>query len=282
MQLAVLITSFNRAETTARSLASLFANRDPEIELTAFVVDDGSTDGTSALVAARFPDVNLIQGSGTLFWSRGMNLAWQKALDGTFDAYLWLNDDVVLAPGAIGTLVHAYQDQRGQGNSDCIVVGCLTDPETGSYTYGVGMRDSTWHPGRGRMLDPSEQMAVQAESFHGNVVFVPHSVVTKIGIIDPVFSHAMGDTDYSFRAFKAGVPILAAPGFVGTCPFNTATPQNLREAMGRKFVPPKDWLIFTRRHSGRFSWPLAFVSPYVGVLIPHSLRRRLRPAKTHI
>jgi GT2 family glycosyltransferase len=277
MRIAVLITSHNRVATTIRCLEALLTNQDPEFELEPFVVDDGSTDGTSATVSHRFPAVHLVQGSGFLYWSRGMNLAWKTALAENFDAYLWLNDDVVLSPNAVRTLVQTYKDFNHDRGSDCLVVGCLTDPDSGIYTYGVGIRDSNWHPGRGRMLEPSPENPVEAESFHGNVVLVPHSVVEKIGIIDSIFSHAMGDTDYSLRATKAGVKILAAPGFVGTCPFNTATPKNLREVMGRKFVPPKDWWIFTRRHSGTFSWPIAFVSPYVGSIIPRSLRNALRP-----
>jgi len=261
--------------TTMECLSALYVNASAENEIFVFLVDDGSTDGTAAEVAKKFPDVRVIQGSGTLFWSRGMNLAWQTALNETFDAYLWLNDDVVLSTFAVSTLVEALTRYRDGHGDDCIVAGCLTDPHTGTYTYGVALRDSKWHPGRWLMLQPSPSEHILAESFHGNLVLVPHSIVNKIGIIDSVYSHAMGDTDYALRAREAGITIVGARGFIGTCAMNPATPANLRELMGRTFVPPRDWWILTRRHSGKLTWPLAFISPYVGTLVPKNFRRFL-------
>ena len=42
-------------------------------------------------------------------------------------------------------------------------------------------------------------------------------IVLSGGNIDPVFEHAMGDTDYALRAGAAGVPVYVASGYVGLC-----------------------------------------------------------------
>lgn len=72
----VLITSYNCREKTLACLSSLFAAL-PNGEV--FLVDDASTDGIADAVNEKFPQVNIIHGSGNLFWNRGMHLAWQNA-----------------------------------------------------------------------------------------------------------------------------------------------------------------------------------------------------------
>ena len=58
------------------------------VTLKVFLVDDGSTDGTSQAIKEKFPQVNII--NGNLYWSRGMHIAWEKAIidDLNYDFYL--------------------------------------------------------------------------------------------------------------------------------------------------------------------------------------------------
>ena len=109
-KLAVLMTCHNRREKTLRCLTSLFSCR-PEagLELSVYLVDDGSSDGTGDAVRQAYPSVSVIRGDGTLFWNRGMRKAWEDALKKNADFYLWLNDDTVLYPSA---LVHLLEASR--------------------------------------------------------------------------------------------------------------------------------------------------------------------------
>ena len=58
MSIAALITCHNRCEKTKRCLTSLLSVL-PHIDV--YLVDDGSTDGTSEMVKTLFPRVNVIQ-----------------------------------------------------------------------------------------------------------------------------------------------------------------------------------------------------------------------------
>ena len=95
MRIAAIITCHNRKDKTLACLKSLLQIA-PTIDV--YLTDDGSTDGTSEAVRQQCPQVQIIQGDGNLFWSRGMYIAWKEAVKSDYEYYLWLNDDVVLYP----------------------------------------------------------------------------------------------------------------------------------------------------------------------------------------
>ena len=94
MKISVLLTCHNRKEKTLICLRKLFEQDVRNVEFDVFLVDDGCTDGTAEAVREEFPKIHIIQGDGSLFWNRGMCLAWEEARkNGAHDAVLWLNDD---------------------------------------------------------------------------------------------------------------------------------------------------------------------------------------------
>src|SRR5690606_1901340 len=96
--IAVLLTCHNRKEKTLQCLQTLFKADVPEtLKIDYFLVDDGCTDGTSNAVNKIYPEINIVLGSGNLFWAGGMRLAFTEARKNRdYDGYLLLNDDVEL------------------------------------------------------------------------------------------------------------------------------------------------------------------------------------------
>ena len=197
--IAVLMTVHDRREKTLRCLELLHAQKVP---VDVYLTDDGCTDGTPDAVRARFPGVHVIPGDGSLFWCRGMRRAWEAALGGNYDVFLWLNDDTYLFPDAMKVL----QETAGR-HPGCIVVGMTCSAQTGAFTYGGRLARRMEHVMGERPLD----------TFDGNIVWVPASVSQQIGLLDGRFSHAMGDTEYGFRASAKGIGIWQTPEFLGTC-----------------------------------------------------------------
>jgi GT2 family glycosyltransferase len=240
-------------------------------DMSVFVVDDGSVDGTSAAINQRFPSVRVIQTAGNLFWSGAMRRGMEEALKANYDLFLWLNDDVVLYEGALRLLLCTVKQLRRDGFHNSIVVGSLRDPTTRELSYGGWKSDRGNNPLRCRKLEPSDS-PLQCDSINGNCVLIPRDVITVVGNLDPTFTHGMADMDYGFRARMMGCTIWVAPGYVGTCELNSGkglwTDHSLpiRERWKRllepKGLPPREWLVFTRRHSG-WLWPLYWVNPYV-------------------
>jgi N-acetylglucosaminyl-diphospho-decaprenol L-rhamnosyltransferase len=98
-----VVVSWNTREHLARCLAALEDAADG-VRVETIVVDNGSSDGSQAMVAAKFPRVRLIQSPDNVGFGRASNMG---AAAGTGRAILLLNSDCEPAPGAVGTLLGA-------------------------------------------------------------------------------------------------------------------------------------------------------------------------------
>jgi len=271
-RLAVLLTCHNRRQATLRCLAAVDGQRLPErLLVSVFLLDDGSTDGTGEMVGRTYPQVRLLEGSGDLFWCGGMRQAFAKAMQEDFDYYVWLNDDTILHPQGLNMLL-SVAGNAGNGN---IVVGTTTDPRTGQPSYGGVKRRSRWHPFRFTLVVPGDR-PVHCDTMNGNCVLVPRRVAQATGNLDPAFDHGFGDYDYGLRARRAGFGVLVAPGTVGTCPRNQRRlpwrdpalnwRQRWAAVTSRKGLPPREMMIYARRHGGPL-WPLFWCMPYLRALL---------------
>lgn len=280
MKLSVLITCHNRKANTLACLLALFENVLPEgILLQVFLVDDGSTDGTADAVRAAFPSVHVLSGDSNLFWCRGMHKAFETALQADGDYFLWLNDDTMLRPDALARLLEC-EAALGK-RKPVIVVGSTIDERTGTLTYGGVVRPSMFKPVSFQRVVPGAQPQ-RCDSMTGNIVLIPSEVARAVGNLDPIFEHAMGDTDYALRARRLGFEVWVGPGIFGSCCSNpdagtyldASQPlaQRWRQMMSRKGLPWRSWLVLTRRHAGPL-WVLYFAWPYL-CLIFGGYRRR--------
>ncbi|HBL62833.1 MAG TPA: glycosyltransferase family 2 protein [Cyanobacteria bacterium UBA8803] len=292
-RVAVLITCHNRKPKTLACLDALFKQvLPPEVTIEVYLVDDGSSDGTAEAVHQTYPQVQIIYGDGNLYWNGGMRLAFAQASEQDYDYYLWLNDDTLLYPDALGTLLTTSSHLVEQGNDCAIVVGSAQDPDKGIHTYGGVVKEHWWHPFHFRKVKPKE-VVQQCDSMNGNCVLIPRSVVQVVGNLDPVLTHYAGDYDYGLRAQKHGCTVWIAPGYAGTCSSNTSlnptlnsdqTKQEQLQQMSQpKGLPLKDatlisleeWKVFTQRHGGLL-WPIYWLLPYRRLLLSWPLGKRKR------
>ena len=273
--LAVL-TCFNRKSLTLACLEALASSaRRADIELEAIVVDDASPDGTGAAVRERFAWAEVITGSGALYWNRGMHRGFALAMQRPADHYLWLNDDTHLVPEALANLLRQSAALQRTSGSPVILAGATAERDSGRISYGGRVARSRLRPFNYRLVW-SDAEPVPCEAIEGNCVLIPRQVAERVGNLDPVFEHAMGDTDYGLRARALGIRSFVAGGIAGHCSpnplggtyFDRALPLATRWQLirSRKGLPVSSWLHFCRRHGG-FFWPLHFAWPYAKVLL---------------
>lgn len=275
--IAVIMTCFNRREKTLASLAALFnQNLPPDVVISVYLVDDGSTDGTSEAVKEKYPDVHLLQGNGSLFWNGGMRRAFAEAIAYDPDFYLWLNDDTVLYPDAIAKAISTYQILQAQGELLCVIIGSTCDPQTHLLTYGGMVQKNWWHPLKFK-LRPPEDKPLHCDTMNGNFVLIPRDIGAKVGNLDPNFVHSTGDMDYGLRVKQNGGSVWIVPGYIGTCPVNSlavdcwADPklqvwERLKKVNQPKGLPMGEWKVFAQRHAGIF-WPVFWLLPYFRLLL---------------
>lgn len=205
-RIAVLLTCHNRREITLKCLESFFHQVLPKNTIfTVYLLDDGSTDGTGDAVRQQFSSVNVIEGSGNLYWCGGMRAAWNVAMKLDFDFYLWLNDDTILLSDALATLLGAVNAVKEKSNKcNAIIVGSTCNAATGAHTYGgciqVRKKGFDFKP-----IAPSGSLE-PCDTFNGNCVLVSRAAFRELGNISPEFTHAIGDTDYGLRAKKKIFP----------------------------------------------------------------------------
>lgn len=189
---AVLLTCFNRKANTLACLKQLFNIKK---DVSVYLVDDGSTDGTTDAILVQFPQVQIISGNGNLFWNRGMHLAWQVASKKSYEYYLWLNDDVVLYENCFEELFYCSQ----KNDNNAIISGIIESVEKETIYGGTDTR---------KLLIEANGLLNPIANMNGNVVLVPKGVFLKTGNLDPYFHHDLGDVDYGWRAIRNGIGVF--------------------------------------------------------------------------
>ena len=275
-RVAVLMTCHNRRALTLRCLESLRAQQ-AAAAIALFVVDDGSSDGTADAVREVWPDATVIPGTGALFWNGGMRLAWATAArTGPFDQYLWLNDDVLLEPGALDRLLHEAVALAATDGA-IVLAGSTRRPGTDEVSYGGQQHSNPRRPLR-LTLTPPGSAPIAVETVSGNIVLVSAPAFARLGNLAAAFVHIFGDLDYGLRARAAGIPVYAGSGFFGECEGPDMSGTSLDPHLSRlnrlrlrwreeRKVHARDWRTFVARHGG--AGPLRMVyslSPWWRIL----------------
>jgi len=234
-----------------------------ELKIDVFLVDDGSTDDSSQAIREQFPEVNIIQGNGNLYWNRGMHLAWETASSyKDYDYYMWLNDDTYLFNNAIKNLFTDFYPNS-------IVCGTTKSID---ITYGGFLKKDK------KLINPNIHYQ-NADYCNGNCVLVPRNVFRKLGNLDPFFHHALGDFDYSLRARNIGIDIKVAPDFIGFCENHESIPKwrsnsiNLINRFKNLYHPlsgcnPIEYFVFDKRHHGFSIACIHFISIHIRCIFP--------------
>lgn len=198
---AFTLAAHNRREITLGCLRSLRADG-VMTWADIYLVDDGSTDGTSAAIRREFPEVKLLSGDGTLFWTGATERAMRTAYADGAECCVWLNDDTRPLPGACARLVATM---RATG---AIVTGQCFIPPDGPVVYG-GLRQQGF---RMALVTASGDQPIAVDATSGNFVAIPRSVMEQIGFPDGHgLPHAFGDIDYALRARTAGIARWVEP-----------------------------------------------------------------------
>ena len=206
------IVNYDGAQMTLDALASLL-DQSVANEIRTVIVDNGSSaadfEALESGVAGRAIVVRLEPNRG---YAAACNVASLMAAEAGIPHVLWLNNDLLLEPGAIEALV-----ARMEAAPATAAAGAVTlDFETGARVTGAGMDLSLW---RGRVrhrhtgLDVAELPSVPyaVDVLVAPCLLVRIAALRVVGGMDEDYFMYAEDVDWSIRARRAGFSLEIVP-----------------------------------------------------------------------
>ncbi|MCW5854256.1 MAG: glycosyltransferase family 2 protein [Anaerolineae bacterium] len=229
MDLAIVIVNWNVRDLLRRCLASLQAAIETAgVDTTVVVVDNGSADGSVAMLQAEFPWVQVIASPTNVGFTRGNNLAlrmlgFTDPIQGPGEGagglglphyILLLNPDTEVPPTALATLL-AHMDAHPEigllgprlRNAD----GSLQSSRRRFPTLATGLLESTvlqqWWPTapplqRFYMADQPEDQPQAVDWLVGACMLTRREALVQVGLLDEGYFMYSEEVDWA-RRFKA-------------------------------------------------------------------------------
>lgn len=203
MKISVIVLNWNGKEDTLQCLASLETMTTPHEVI---VVDNGSTDDSTAAISKAFPKIKIIETGKNLGYAEGNNVGIRYALDQGADYILILNNDTIVTKTFLeGFLLRDASVQGGKPH-------LMDDP------FLIDILGANWNP-KTFLFDPVAKRApagdwtnpIQLDHVLGAALFVKREVFEKVGLFDARFFVNFEEIDWCFRARRAGYPSQVCP-----------------------------------------------------------------------
>jgi GT2 family glycosyltransferase len=227
--LSIVIVTYNSAEVIRDCLTSIpggwetlrVTNSAETLrvcdDVEVIVVDNGSTDGTLDIIRNEFPWVRLFAGHGNLLFAGGNNYGFKQA---TAPLIFMLNPDTVVHPGALKALVEFANAHPEAGMIAPRVVnpdGSLQHntfrfPDLKQAFFGffemLAPLDSQQN---GRYLPEDYNRVREAEHILGATLLFRRELYEQLPGMDEKFGIYFEETDWCYRARRAGWKLLYTP-----------------------------------------------------------------------
>ena len=223
--IAIIMTVFNRIEKTSKCIDSILAeNVDDSFLLSFYITNDGSTDKTQEVLTqykTRFPNVsfNVLMGNGSLFWNKGMFLAYGEALKNNVDYYLWVNNDVIFRKGFLQAIINDALEAK-KTHTLSIICGSVSKIGSDEWSYGGTKNLSNVNPYKRKVIIPNGHIQ-ECDCVNGNCLLIPYETAICVGNIEERYEHGFGDFDYGYKLKSQGGKNFVASEYVGYCDRNT-------------------------------------------------------------
>jgi len=206
---SVIVPIWNGHEHLPVCLDALLAQAAPSLEIIA--VDNGSTDGSAALVHERYPQVRLIENGRNLGFAGGCNVGLQAARG---ECLILVNQDVIVQAGWLEAMVKALSlPEVGIGGGKLLYPDGTIQHAGGTISYPLAHTD---HYGRHEMDKGQWSVQREVDYVTGALMGLKRTLLDRVGLFDEGFFPAYyEEADLCTRARAHGFRILYAPDCVG-------------------------------------------------------------------
>ena len=220
LDLSICIVTYNACEHLRDCLRSI-EQFPPVVAYEILVIDNGSKDGTKAMLQGEYPRIRLIQNATNQGYTRPLNQAMQAAHG---DVRLAINPDTLLtqdmfnpmlafmqAHPDVGVAIPKVLNRDGSFQKQCRrgearpveVIGYFTglyrlfpqNKKLGGYLQ-------TWLP---------EDEIVEVKAVSGSCMFIRREALEQVGYFDKRFYAYQEDSDFCFQIRKLGWKVYYVP-----------------------------------------------------------------------
>ncbi len=208
-RVCVILLNWNGKKDTLECLHSLQSITYKRMQT--IVVDNGSTDDSVQAIRKEYPLIPILETGENLGFAGGNNIGIKWALRKPFEWILLLNNDTTVDPGFIEAFLDAAKEKKAKllgakiyryHDPKCIDhLGGFWNPKIAEFEC----------PWQGKIDDGTCEDMHLVDYVSGCALFMHKAVPEKIGLLEPTFFLYWEETDYCFRAHRAGFDIWTAP-----------------------------------------------------------------------
>jgi len=279
--LAIIIVSWNVEAMLGDCLRSVSREVEAgDLAADIWVVDNGSSDGSLAMVRREFPAAQVIASPTNLGFAGGNNAALQAmGFPGSQPdqpkAVLLLNPDTIVQPGALATMLDFIQARPEVG-----LVGANLSFGDGSFQHGAFRFPGLWQlaiellPLPGRLYESRLNGRYERALYHaatpfpidhplGAAMLVRREAIQQVGLLDEAYHMYVEEVDWSLLLKAAGWQAYCLP----TARIVHLGGQSTGQIQAESFINLwRSRYRFYRRYYGRVKLSLARLLVYWGLV----------------
>ncbi|WP_022948506.1 glycosyltransferase family 2 protein [Methylohalobius crimeensis] len=207
----IVVLNWNGKDDTLECLDSVYRVDYPNFKVV--VVDNGSEDGSAEAIRERFNKVHLIETGSNLGYAGGNNVGIRYALNQGTEFVFILNNDTKLETDTLTYLVEASKNHPNAAVLGPVVYE-MDQPKiiwtAGEFFDRKRILFSQYKQGQPHTTLEKKQ-AYEASGVIGAAFFIKSEALINIGLFDERFFLVREESDWCFRARKAGYICLIVP-----------------------------------------------------------------------
>lgn len=257
-ELGVVIVNWNGRSHLDPCIRSLYESSLSPRKV--IVVDNGSIDGSQAMLKSKYPGVQLIQNQDNVGFAVANNQGAAEALLAGCDWVLFLNNDTVVDQCALEAMMNAAAAASAR-----IVNPLITDLE-GNIWFG-GSRLSFLGEIHHVHTAPPNGCLLDIPAATGCALLTDAEVIAQFGPFDPRYFIYFEDSDLSLKIKQAGGRIVLEPRARIEHRISSDSTKNAPTGFFY-YLNTRNQLLFAHEHLAPWKWLAFWLSFTVSYVVP--------------